>query len=131
MKTAPRAHAAIIAAKLFRFPKFGVPALAGGTLGAPASAKWSTTGMRSGRRLKAELRTKRSAAHFSAWAVALLALTLLLFTLAPLHAGEPVNPVEFRHARITDAWKKYAGVLTFGRGQTLALVDDGCKLARP
>ena len=58
-------------------------------------------------------------------------LALLLFTLAPLRAGEPVNPVEFRHARITDAWEKYATILTFGRGQTLSLVDDGCKLAMP
>jgi hypothetical protein len=46
-------------------------------------------------------------------------------------AGEPVQPVGFRHARITDAWEKYASVLTFGRGQTLALVDDGCKPAMP
>lgn len=46
-------------------------------------------------------------------------------------AGEPVNPVEFRHARITDAWEAYANVLTFGRGQTMALVDDGCKLSMP
>lgn len=45
--------------------------------------------------------------------------------------GEPVTPVEFRHARIIDAWEMYAGVLTFGQGQTLALVDDGCKLSMP
>lgn len=46
-------------------------------------------------------------------------------------AGEPTEPVSFGHARVTDSWKKYAEVLTFGRGQTLALVDDGCKLAIP
>jgi len=46
-------------------------------------------------------------------------------------AGEPVTPVEFRRTRITDAWEKYADVLTFGQGQTLALVDDGCKLSMP
>ncbi len=45
--------------------------------------------------------------------------------------GEPVAPVEFRHARVTDAWEAYANVLTFGQGQTLALVDDGCKLSMP
>ncbi len=50
---------------------------------------------------------------------------------ARLGAGEPVAPTEFRHARITDAWQAYANVLTFGKGQTLALVDDGCKLTMP
>lgn len=144
MKTAPRARASIIAEKLVWFPKFGVPALAGAALGAPALAKWSATGRRSVRRLKAELRTQRSAEHCSARTerirqgramlgapFALFAFALLLLTLVPLRAGEPVNPVEFRHARITDAWEKYATILTFGRGQTLALVDDGCKLAMP
>lgn len=48
-----------------------------------------------------------------------------------LIAGEPVNPVEFKHAGVTDAWQAYAKVLSFGRGQTLALVDDGCKLSMP
>lgn len=43
----------------------------------------------------------------------------------------PAQPTEFRHARITDAWEKYADRLSFGRGQTLALVDDGCKLSMP
>jgi hypothetical protein len=51
--------------------------------------------------------------------------------MAVLPAGEPVQPVGFRHARITDAWAKYADRLTFGKGQTLALVDDGCKLSLP
>ncbi len=46
-------------------------------------------------------------------------------------AGEPIRPIEFKHAGITGAWEKYADQLTFGRGQTLALVDDGCKLAMP
>ena len=38
---------------------------------------------------------------------------------------------EFEHAGILDAWKTYAGVLTFGKGQTLALLDDGCTMSRP
>jgi hypothetical protein len=38
-------------------------------------------------------------------------------------AGEPVDPVSFKQAGITDAWEAYAKVLTFGKGQTLALVD--------
>jgi len=51
--------------------------------------------------------------------------------LAAATIAEPVQPEEFRHARVTDAWQVYAKVLTFGKGQTLALVDDGCNLSRP
>lgn len=59
-------------------------------------------------------------------------LVILSFPLATLLQGaEPVNPVEFKHAGVTQAWKKYEKVLTFGRGQTLALLDDGCKLSMP
>ncbi len=46
-------------------------------------------------------------------------------------AGKPAQPAGFRHARITDVWSAYAEVLTFGQGQTLALVDDGCKMSMP
>lgn len=46
-------------------------------------------------------------------------------------AAEPVEPVSFGRAGVTEAWKQYAERLTFGRGQTLALVDDGCKLSMP
>lgn len=42
-----------------------------------------------------------------------------------------MQPQEFEHAGILDAWKTYAGVLTFGKGQTLALLDDGCTMSRP
>ena len=45
--------------------------------------------------------------------------------------AEPAQPVGFAHARITDAWAAYADRLTFGRGQTLALLDDGCTLSKP
>ena len=48
-----------------------------------------------------------------------------------MHGGEPAQPVPFRHAGVVAAWKAYAGRLTFGKGQTLALVDDGCTLSRP
>lgn len=44
-------------------------------------------------------------------------------------AGEPYEPDSFKHAGVVDAWMKYADRLTFGKGQTLALVDDGCKLS--
>jgi len=43
----------------------------------------------------------------------------------------PVEPDSFKHARVTDAWAAYQGKLTFGKGQTLALIDDGCKLSMP
>lgn len=56
---------------------------------------------------------------------------VLMIVVVPLRAGEPVQSLGFAQARITDAWKKYADELTFGRGQTLALVDDGCKLSMP
>jgi hypothetical protein len=46
-------------------------------------------------------------------------------------AGEPTNPVEFRRVGVTTVWEKYGQRLPLGRGQTLALVDDGCKLAMP
>ena len=45
--------------------------------------------------------------------------------------GEPAERVSFEHAQIVGSWNAYADRLTFGRGQTLALVDDGCKLSMP
>lgn len=63
-----------------------------------------------------------------------IAFTLTIAICATNHlagAAEPIRPVEFAHARITDAWEAYADRLSFGAGQTLALVDDGCKLAMP
>lgn len=40
-------------------------------------------------------------------------------------------PVDFAHAGVTAAWEAYGDRLTFGRRQTLALVDDGCDLTKP
>ncbi len=67
-----------------------------------------------------------------------LFLSLLLLVLTPLAlqslakiAGKPVSPVEFKHMRISDAWTKYDGVLTWGKGQCLAILDDGCDLNAP
>ena len=45
--------------------------------------------------------------------------------------GEPVSPVEFEQMRITQTWAKYDGVLTWGKGQCLAILDDGCDLKVP
>lgn len=41
------------------------------------------------------------------------------------------DPPAFKHARVIDAWETYRDKLTFGKGQTLALLDDGCKLSMP
>ncbi len=51
--------------------------------------------------------------------------------MTPLMAGEPVQPTAFRQAGIVKAWETFQEALTFGRGQTLALVDDGCTLSKP
>ena len=45
--------------------------------------------------------------------------------------GEPFHPVEFARMGVTDVWAKYAGLLSFGRGQVLVILDDGCDLAAP
>lgn len=68
----------------------------------------------------------------SASSAARWTILVLLFGCATMASGgEPADPPSFRHARITDVWEAYRGKLTFGRGQTLALVDDGCKLDMP
>ena len=61
---------------------------------------------------------------------ALLALALLFFN-GFLNAGEPAQPAAFKHAGVIAAWRTFGDRLTFGKGQTLALVDDGCDLGRP
>jgi len=48
-----------------------------------------------------------------------------------LIAGEPVQPVAFRQAGIVKTWEMFGERLTFGKNQTLALVDDGCTLSKP
>lgn len=63
-----------------------------------------------------------------------LVLALLFLCVRRVSNGgdfEPAQPNEFKHARITEAWAAYADVLTFGRGQTLALLDDGCTMSKP
>ena len=41
------------------------------------------------------------------------------------------NQVSFAQMRVTETWLKYADVLTWGRGQCLAILDDGCDLSVP
>lgn len=55
----------------------------------------------------------------------------VVFLAGIVFSEEPVLPTEFKFARITQSWEKYASILSFGKGQTLALVDDGCKLSMP
>jgi hypothetical protein len=63
----------------------------------------------------------------------LLAALLVGSAMIPLLAADPFpyDIVTFKQAGVTDAWKKYGKVLTFGKGQTLALLDDGCTLSKP
>lgn len=56
--------------------------------------------------------------------------TVLLMPVVTL-GGEPADPPSFKHARVLDVWENYADKLSFGKGQTLALLDDGCKLSMP
>ena len=49
---------------------------------------------------------------------------------AVLH-GEPTNAEDFRRNGISRTWERYAGRLTWGRGQCLAVLDDGCDLTVP
>ena len=46
-------------------------------------------------------------------------------------ADEAAQPVAFEQSGVIKAWNAYRHKLTFGKGQTLALVDDGCKLSMP
>ena len=55
----------------------------------------------------------------------------ILITAQAAVAGEPADPPAFAHARVTDAWEAYRDRLSFGKGQTLALVDDGCTMSMP
>ena len=43
----------------------------------------------------------------------------------------PYSEIEFRRMGVLDVWKQYEGRFTFGRGQTLAILDDGCDIDVP
>jgi hypothetical protein len=43
----------------------------------------------------------------------------------------PCDQVCFDQIRITDTWHRYADRLTWGKGQSLAILDDGCDLSDP
>ena len=46
-------------------------------------------------------------------------------------ARTPYNEEHFEAIGVLQVWKKYDGVLSFGKGQTLAIADDGCDLTVP
>ena len=43
----------------------------------------------------------------------------------------PYNKAHFESIGVTRVWEKYDDILTFGQGQVLAIVDDGCNLSVP
>jgi hypothetical protein len=63
--------------------------------------------------------------------ILVLIMAIALAPTARSQEAKAIEPVSFKHAGVTDAWSAYAGKLTFGKGQTLALLDDGCKLSMP
>lgn len=62
-------------------------------------------------------------------------LIFLAWLMAPLASTgaepAPAQSPGFERAGIVAVWEKYADRLTFGRGQTLAILDDGCKPGLP
>lgn len=63
---------------------------------------------------------------------------LIVFTVGFLVAGEnpavpgkPYRAADFAAMRVAETWEKYAGQLTWGKGQCLALLDDGCDISVP
>lgn len=49
----------------------------------------------------------------------------------PTTFGTPYSPVDFDLMRMPDAWRKYGDALSWGRGQTLAALDDGFNIDEP
>lgn len=45
--------------------------------------------------------------------------------------GAPFNADDFAQLGVLDAWRKYDGKLTWGKGQCLAILDDGCDVSQP
>lgn len=45
--------------------------------------------------------------------------------------GVPWNADSFAQMRVTHVWRKYANYLSWGKGQCLAILDDGCDITTP
>ena len=49
----------------------------------------------------------------------------------PPETGTPYNAEAFSRAGVLDVWRNYSDRLSWGKGQCLAILDDGCDLATP
>jgi len=74
---------------------------------------------------------RHSSGRFPLANIARLVPLLSLTFADALIANEPVQLESFERAGVIEAWRTYQHKLTFGKGQTLALVDDGCNLSMP
>lgn len=45
--------------------------------------------------------------------------------------AQPFNAVSFAQMRVLETWRQYEGRLSWGRGQCLAILDDGCDITQP
>jgi hypothetical protein len=43
----------------------------------------------------------------------------------------PYSEVEFKRMGVLDVWERYEGRLSWGKGQTIAMIDDGCDIDVP
>lgn len=50
---------------------------------------------------------------------------------ASMHQGSSYYAESLAQIRVLDTWEKYRAVLSWGKGQCLALLDDGCDLTVP
>lgn len=48
-----------------------------------------------------------------------------------VQAQKPYNEADFRRMRVIETWQKYGDRLSWGKGQCLAILDDGCDLTVP
>lgn len=51
--------------------------------------------------------------------------------LSPGLPGKPYNHADFERMGVLELWRRYSDRLTWGKGQTLAILDDGCDLKAP
>ncbi len=50
---------------------------------------------------------------------------------ASTDGGIPYNAENFAQVRVVETWSRYKSELSWGRGQCLAILDDGCDLSDP
>lgn len=64
------------------------------------------------------------------WGIVILCFTMMTSS-TRAEAPKLYEPTEMNHFRVPQTWEKYAGKLTWGKGQCLAILDDGCDLTAP